>query len=222
LSASELFRRVFVKDFGLKFISLLLACGLWLMVARDPIAEVDTRVPIEFLNFPGNLEIDSASSTEALVRVRGPERLIHRLRTGDVRAQVDLASAEPGQRTFDLSTRQIHVPPDIDAVQVNPTQFQLSFDIRTSKTVPVRPRVTGGFAEGMRVSQLLVDPANVAISGPRHHVDAVDSATTDPIDATGTLTRATFVTHAFVSDPLVLVAHPTPIRVTVIMEREGK
>ena len=37
------------------------------------------------------------------------------------------------------------------------------------------------------------------------------------------MTRATFVTQAYVTDPLIQVAHPTPIRVTVIMEgRETK
>jgi len=42
-----------------------------MVVARDPIAEVEMNVPIEFHNLPDNLEIDSASYTEAQVRVRG-------------------------------------------------------------------------------------------------------------------------------------------------------
>ena len=32
--------------------------------------------------------------------------------------------------------------------------------------------------------------------------------------------RGTFVTHAYVSDPLVQVVHPGPERVTVIMVRD--
>ena len=32
------------------------------------------------------------------------------------------------------------------------------------------------------------------------------------------MTRATFLTQAYVNDPLIQVVHPTPIRVTVIME----
>ncbi len=31
--------------------------------------------------------------------------------------------------------------------------------------------------------------------------------------------RATFVRHAYVSDPLVQVMNPNPVRVTVIMEK---
>jgi hypothetical protein len=35
------------------------------------------------------------------------------------------------------------------------------------------------------------------------------------------MTRATFVTQAYVPDPLIQVVHPTPIHVTVIMEGSG-
>ena len=62
------FQRYFLRHLGLKVISLLLAIGLWVVVARDPIAEVEIKVPIEFHNLPENLEIDSASFTEAQVR----------------------------------------------------------------------------------------------------------------------------------------------------------
>ena len=199
-------------------VSLLLAIGLWLVVARDPIAEVEMKVPIEFQNLPDNLEVDSTGSTEAQIRVRGPQRLIHRLQVADVRAEIDLANVRPGERTFDLNGGQVHVPQDLEVVQIKPGQFHLSFDNRETRVVQVRPRVTGNFASGMRVAQLIADPPNITITGPRRRVDAVEAATTDPVDVSGAMTRATFVTQAYVPDPLIQVVHPTPIRVTVIME----
>ena len=78
---TSLLKRVFVQNFGLKLISLLLASGLWLAVARSPVVEVVIKVPIEFKSVPDNLEIDSASFTEARIRVRGPERQVNRLRS---------------------------------------------------------------------------------------------------------------------------------------------
>jgi YbbR domain-containing protein len=211
-------QRAFVHNRGIKVVSLLLAIGLWFVVARDPISEVEMRVPIEFRNLPDNLEIDSASFTEAQIRVRGPERIVHRLQVTDARATVDLGGVGPGERTFDLTSRQIHVPPDLEVVQIIPGQFHLSFDNRATRMVEVRPRVTGTFASGMRVAQTVADPANVMITGPRRRIDAVEAATTDPVDVSGAMTRASFVTQAYVPDPLIQVVHPTPIRVTVIME----
>jgi len=218
---TALLHRIFVENFTLKLISLLLALGLWSLEARDVITEVELRVPIE-LNNLGNLEVDSRSISEAQVRVRGPERLIHRLREGDVWIRVDIKGATPGERTFDLTTRQVHVPLDLEAVQVIPGQFQLSFDERTTRTVAVRPRVTGSFASGLRIGQVTAEPATILITGPRRRVEAVESATTDPVDVSGAMTRATVVTQAYVTDPLVQVVRSTPIHVTVMMERAGE
>jgi YbbR domain-containing protein len=179
------------------------------------------HVPIEFHNLPDNLEIDSASFTEAQIRIRGPERVIHRLQAEDVRADIDLAEVRPGEQTFDLTARHVHVPQELDVVQIIPGQFHLSFDNRETRTVEVRPRVTGSFASGMRVAQVVADPNNVMITGPRRRVDAVEAATTDPVDVSGAMTRASFVTQAYVPDPLIQVVHHVPIRVTVIMEGLG-
>lgn len=216
---ASLFKRTFVQNFWIKFISLLLACGLWLVVSRDPVSEMALQVPIEFRNVPRDLEIDSASFTEAQVRVRGPGRLIHHLRATDVRAEIDLADVRPGSRTFDLTSRNVRVPQDLEVVQVIPSQFQLSFDDRMTRSIDVRPRVTGSFAQGMRIGQAIPDPSSIMISGPRRRVEKIEAATTDPVDASGTMDRASFVTQAYVPDPLIQVVHPTPIRVTVIMER---
>ncbi|MGC2248522.1 MAG: CdaR family protein [Terriglobales bacterium] len=211
-----------MQNFFFKFISLLLAVGLWLAVARSPIAEVEMKVPIEFRNLPDNLEIDSASFTTAEVRLRGPERAIHRLEQGDVRAEVDLSNVQPGERTFDLTARHVHAPQELEVVQIIPGQFHLSFDTRDTRTVEVHPRVTGTFASGLRVAQVIADPANVTVTGPRRRVEALEAASTDPVDASGTMTSATFLTQVYVPDPLIQVVHPKPIRVTVIMDDAGR
>jgi len=214
-------RRVFLQNFWLKLSSLVLAVGLWFLVAHDPVEEVELKVPIEFRNLPSDLEIDSASYTEAQIRVRGPERLIHRLQPGDVRAEMDLTGIRPGERTFDLTGHQVHVPEDLDVVQIIPGQFHLSFDNRETREVEIHPRVTGNFASGMKIAKTLADPPTVAITGPRRRVDAVEAAITDPVDASGVMTRASFITEAYVPDPLIQVVHRIPIRVTVIMESAG-
>jgi YbbR domain-containing protein len=66
---------------------------------------------------------------------------------------------------------------------------------------------------------VIAEPANVSISGPRQRVEAVEGATTDPVDVSGTMGRGTFVTNVFVPDPLVQIVHPAPVRVTVMMEK---
>ena len=177
------------------------------------------RVPIEFEHVPLHLEISSATIPDAQIRVRGPQHLIRDLRSTDIHAELELADAKPGERTFDLTAQQIHLVRELHVVQVVPGQVHLSFDMRLTRDVEIHPRVTGVFPDGEQIAKVLVDPERITITGPRHQVEMVDAATTDPVDASGTRTQATFVTNVYVSDALVQVVQPTPVRVTVIMEK---
>jgi YbbR domain-containing protein len=213
-----LHRHVF-HNLGLKLISLALAVGVWLAVARDPVAEVAVDVAIEFRDIPQNLEISSESIPKAQIRLRGPERVIRRLQPADVYAEIELNGLKPGERTFDLTAQQIHEPPELEVVQVVPSQFHLSFDTRLTRQVPVQPRVAGTFAPGYGIERVVVDPPIITISGPKRHVEAVTSAITDPIDVSGAISQIAVRRHAYVSDPLIQVASPDPVQVTVIMQK---
>jgi YbbR domain-containing protein len=215
----DFLHRYVLHNLGLKLISLALAVGLWLAVARDPVAEVAVDVAIEFRNIPLNLEISSEVIPKAQIRLRGPERVVHRLQPSDVYAEIELSGLRPGEHTFDLTAKQIHEPSELEVVQVVPSQFQLTFDTRLTRQVPVEPRVAGTFSPGYVLERVEVDPPNITISGPKNHVEAVESAITDSVDVSGTINRAAFTRRPYVSDPLVQVASPDPVRITVIMQK---
>lgn len=216
------FQRYVAHNFGLKILSLLLATGMWFMISRDEQpAEVAVRAPIVFQNVPSQLEISSESIPETQIRVRGPERTIRQLKTNEVQAEIDLSGAKNGDRTFDLTSRQVRHPRDIEVVQIVPSQLHLSFDSRLTREVEVHPRVTGVFATGQQIVKVDANPSHITITGPRHHVETIDAAITDPIDATGTLGSAVFITNVYVPDPLVQVEQTTSIRVTVIVQKVG-
>src|ERR1700722_11486770 len=216
----SILRRWVLHNFWLKVLSLVLATGLWWWISPDQEpAEVAVRVPIEFQHVPPELEISSVTIPDAQIRVRGPERLIRELRSTDIHAELELADAAPGERTFDLTSHEIRHQREVTVVQVVPSQVHLSFDTRLTREVAIHARVTGNFPAGGRIEKVLVDPERITIAGPRHHVEMVDVATTDPMDASETTTQTTFVTNVYVPDALVQVVQPTPIRVTVIMEK---
>jgi YbbR domain-containing protein len=216
------FQRHLLHNFGLKVLALVLATGLWLAISPDERpAEVAVRAPIVFERVPADLEISSETIPEAQIRVRGPERVIRQLRSNDVHAELELADAKAGERTFDLTSQQISHPRDLTVVQVVPSQVHIAFDTRLTREVEIHPRVTGNFLTGEQITKVDVDPPRITITGPRHHVEKVDSATTDPVDATGTTSRATFTTNVYVADPLVQVVQPTSIHVTVFVEKVG-
>jgi len=216
-----LFKRYVVHNFLLKVLSLLLATGLWFLLSHEQPAEVALRAPVVFENVPPHLEISSESIPEAQIRVRGPDRVIRQLQANEVRAEINLADAKPGERTYDLTSQQVRHPRDVTVVQVVPSQLHLAFDSRLTREVEIHPRVTGNFATGEQIVQVEADPPRITITGPLHHVEKVNAATTDPVDATGTRGSALFTTNAYVPDPLVQVVQPTSVRVTVTVQKIG-
>ena len=217
------FRRYVLHNFTLKLLSIVLAVGLWLAISPDERpAEVAVRAPIVFQNVPYDLEISSESIPEAQIRVRGPERLIRQIRSTEVHAEINLQGAKPGERTYDLTSQQVRHPRELMVVQVVPGQVHLAFDTRLTREVEIRPRVVGVFVEGEQIAKVEADPARITISGPKQHVEKIDAATTDPVDASGTMTRNTFVTNVYVSDPLVQVVRPVPIHVTVTLAKTAE
>jgi YbbR domain-containing protein len=219
---SGFFQRYVLHNFLLKVSSLLLAAGLWLLISPDEQpAEVAVHAPIVFQHVPPQLEVSSEMIPEAQIRVRGPERVIRQLQANQIRAEIELADVKPGERTFDLTSRLVRHPREVTVVQVVPSQLHLAFDTRMTRDVEIHPRVTGTFADGEQIAKVDADPPRITITGPRHHVEKIDAATTDPIDATGTRGSAVFNTNVYVSDPLVQVVQTTSIRVTVLVQKVG-
>lgn len=210
---------LFFKNIGLKLLSLLVAVAMWWGVARDPDVEVLINAPVEFHHVPENLEINSESLPNAQIRVRGPARVVRELLQSDVHPILDLQGATAGERTYDLTPRQIQLPHEVEVAQIIPAQLRVSFDRRASKEIEVRPRVIGTFASGYRISTTRVMPEKLTIVGPERRVRLIEHAVTDPVDASGVIGSATFTTHAYIADPLVRVQNPESIRVIVETER---
>jgi YbbR domain-containing protein len=218
----ELFRRYVLNDLNLKILALVISFGLWWIVGRDPLVESIETAPIEFQHAPDKLVMTSDSAFDVRVTIKGPERVVRALKPADITAVLDLTGVKPGERTFDLGPRQIRVPRGLTVEQVVPSQIQIDFDPSATRTVEVRPRVIGSFVSGYGITDVTADPRIITIEGPQNRVNAIDTAITDPVDATGVVGRATFTTHAYVADPLVRVQHPAPIHVTVTTGKSSR
>ena len=107
------------------------------------------------------------------------------------------------------------MPRNVKVLQIVPSQFHISFDRSATRSVPIQPRVIGTLLSGYGITDVAADPSTITIVGPERRVNAIQAAMTDPVDATGIVGKATFTTHAYVTDPLVRVHSPEPIHVTV-------
>lgn len=200
----------------LKLASLIIAILMWYGVTQEPIAEISLHVPIEFTRPPRDLDYTSDVMPQEQIRLRGPARLLRDLPPESVHVVIDLHDATPGEHTYDINPDQVKVPHEIEVMQLTPTRLRLNFDQSETRQVAIRARVVGTLPPGYGVQTVTAVPSTLTISGPSHHVDAVENALTDGVDITGLTGRANFDTRAYLLDPLVHLEGSSAVRVTVI------
>lgn len=212
-------RRNIVHNLPLKLLALTSAILLWYSVANEPTVEMVFNVPVEFHNMPENIAVSGETVPTAHVRLRGPDRILRALEAPDIHPVIDVAELRresSGERIYQLGADNVRVPMDVEVVEVQPSFFRLAFDRRTRREVPVQARVVGELPTGYRIERITVVPEKIDIVGPEQRVNAIRTALTEVVDATGITQRAAFVTTAYVPDPQVQLARPTPV--TVIVE----
>jgi YbbR domain-containing protein len=214
-------RHFLFDNLSLKLASLVIALLMWYGVARDPVAEISLQIPVEFIRPPKELDYISDMIPQVQIRLRGPARLQRDLPRGNVRVVIDLKGAVPGEHTYDITPDEIKVPHGVEVMQVTPSRLRLLFDEHQTRQVAVKPRVVGTLPPGYRLESVTANPAMLTITGPARHVNAIEYALTDAVDATGVAGEASFETMAYLPDPLVHLSSSDPIHVVVITRKKS-
>jgi len=141
------------RRIALMMVSVLLAAGLWLLVAGEQTVERNMRIPLEFTNLPAHLELTGDAPDTVEVRVRGASASLSSLTTGDLTAVLDLRQARAGRRLFHLQGSDVRAPLSVEIVQVQPSSVAMTFEPTETKIVMVAPRIEGEPAEGMRIDE---------------------------------------------------------------------
>jgi YbbR domain-containing protein len=202
------------RNLGWKLLSLVAAFFVWLSVASEPELATIVSVPVEYRNYPKNLDISSDIASTIRVEARGPARQLHTLTDSRIAAVIDLASVQaPGERTFTLTANELNLPRGIDLMRTVPAQLRFKFENRATKTLPVDVPLSGSLPPGFAVRQKEVEPSQLEIGGPESHVFAGRRLVSDPFDLTGVTgdTERALSVYApdpelrFLSDPRVTV-----------------
>jgi len=202
------------RDLALRMTSLLLALGLWFVIAGRQTAERGLAVPVELRNVPRALELTGGAPDAVEVRVRAAPTLIDSLDPGRVLATVDLAGAEPGEKIVQLTPAQIRVPFGFRVVRITPSLLTLQLESTRQKAIPVAPRIVGRPAAGYELAEVTSEPAEVKIAGPGSHVLAITSAFTEPISVEAASAAVQQSVSVGLGDPLLRLEGASRVRVT--------
>lgn len=176
---------LFSKDWLLKFISLILAIGLWSFVGGEDRVDKNVMIPIEIINLPRDLVISNQFKKEIEVSVSGPRSMILEMNNRAITRQVDLSSATPGTMVIVNDNDQIPVPRGITVQRVQPSSIILSLDKLIQKQFPISARTIGNVANGYYLKELKMDPDVITIAGPQTILSQVEELHTRPINLEG-------------------------------------
>ena len=203
------------RHLGLKFLAIALATLLWLTVAGEHVVERGLRVPVEFRNKPADLEIVGEPPAGVDVRLSGSSALLSRLAPGEVVAVLDLSGARPGSRLFHLMASEVKAPYGVEVEQVVPATLSLELERSARRTVSIVPAVEGQPAPGFVVGTVTPDPPTVDVVGPASRVEALESATTEPISIDGRRDTVRDKVTVGVADSLLRLAQAQTAQVVV-------
>ena len=203
-----------LRNIGLKVVSIALAALLWMAVAGEQIVERALRIPLEFTNLPAHLEIVGQPANVVDVRVRGSSGALSRIGAGELVAVLDLTTARPGARLFQLTGPDVRAPFGVDVVQVTPSTVSMTFELSAAKLVPVIPQIDGEPAAGYEVGTVTAEPATVEVVGPESAVKDLTEATTEPVSVRGASKSVTESVTIGVADPSVRVRTSEMAQVT--------
>ena len=110
-----------------KAVAIALAIAFWyIFVPGSKTVEISYQVPVVIENLPADLEIENIQPPEVTATFVGPRRAFYLFDAKKIKVTVDVALAELGRRTFNISEQNIRYPKDLMLQELNPSTLKLS------------------------------------------------------------------------------------------------
>lgn len=185
---NRLLRRVFLDDWILKLVALIITLTLWMGVTglRTPTTARLKSVALN-LKVQNDVEVMSAPVSEVDLVVTGDKRKVDLLNPRDLVASLDLTSVEPGERTVQITSYNIIVelPTGVRLESVEPGVIPVTLERVLEKEIPVRVETSGVPPSGFEVYSSIASPSTVKVRGPESVIRTIDSVSTEKVPLKG-------------------------------------
>ncbi len=187
-------------------------------VGIDRLGTSQVRVAVDYGVVPTGLEVGTPQLSVQEVTATGPDSLLHRVDRA-------LATVRIDQSGIDCCGQVDLVPVDIDgrrveSVDLTPSTARVSIDVttvETSRTVPIRPLLTGAPAAGFEVGTVSSDPSVVTLRGAPAVLAAIAEVLTQPISLSGSQTTL-HATGTLVIPDGARLADPADAQPSIVVE----
>ncbi len=167
---------IFFKNLSLKFLSLLLACSLWVYVAT-----VENRTDF----FPGEIPIEVKNLAPTLapvydqdtvrIKISAPASVWNKLIQDDFIAYVDLEELSLG--THQIEVKVTTSVPGVQIVETDPEEIRVRIETAVTAQFQIVVNFEGELAPGYEVIDTEIKPEKVEAKGAKDIINSVSRAT---------------------------------------------
>src|ERR1700688_3093806 len=123
--AFKVVRALLFENLAWKLLALAVAVVIWALVASEPELATFATVRLEYKNLPGDLEISSEPATSVVLELRGPSGELRGIgETLRPAVVLDMATVQPGQRTFTVGDGNVKLARGVSLVRSIPSEVR--------------------------------------------------------------------------------------------------
>ncbi|HEY5947557.1 MAG TPA: CdaR family protein [Kofleriaceae bacterium] len=184
-------------NLGLKFLSMVLAITVFLLVNTDRDREISARIGVSY-TLPDDKVLVSDRLDEVRISIKGPWQRLRRFDERELeRINLDLRRAQSGD--VYITPDMITLPSGLRVTSISPRTVRVAFDRRVEKLVEISPQLVGRPMHGYVVSEVKPMPTTIKVRGAERALKGVTSVRTQEISVDG---RAeTFATETKILTP---------------------
>ena len=218
------FKRLFLKNWGLKLFSFLLALILWLtLITPEKIPSAkELTIPLELHNIPAGMELIEKPPATIDVTIRASKSLINDITPATVQAVLNLEKASLDQEDYPLNKSMITIPSGAEIREIRPSQVSLKLERTKEILLDVEANIIGKLKEGLKIENIGIFPPQVLIEGPESKVKDRYKVRTSPIDISELTETTELEADLILPNPdLRLASAQTKVRVRILIQEEN-
>lgn len=186
---SRLFRKIFLEDWLMKLIALVITLALWFGVTgmREPITIRQNAIALQ-PRLSNNLEITNSPITEVALVLTGDRRKIDQIKSENLIVSIDLTDLQPGAHTIQIKPETVNVelPTGIRIDEIQPNKIDVTLETVEEREVPVYAETEGSIAEGFEIyGTTVITPPKARMRGPSSFVRSLELVSTEKINLDG-------------------------------------
>lgn len=170
-----------VKVITAAFVSFLIVFHLWLSFTWGNNALITLDIPIQFMNKKAEVQITEGSSDLVRVHLSGATALMKNIRPENVHVELDIKDASFGSNVFQITDKQVKLPPGISVKHIQPREVNVTLDVMKTRLFPVQISWTGKLPENLLLEKAEISPEKIMVAGWSRAIENLSTVYTENV-----------------------------------------